>query len=135
MFSAKFILTALAFAAISSAAPKAPKLTSASITVCTNKKLKGACVTLSVISDSCINFTGGLTFLNKEITSAQVPAGFVCTFFEDFGCEETGTKKHDAAALTGGTYNNFAKPGLGGVKGLSGQNFDKLTSSISCSPI
>jgi hypothetical protein len=102
MLSAKLILTVLAFVAVSSAAPSpeakpAPvgnlvpvsrltiyaQLVSATITVCTGSlSPPQGCLDIPVVSDACINFIGGLTFFNKEVSSAKVPGGFVCTFFE-----------------------------------------------------
>ncbi|KAJ7122179.1 hypothetical protein C8R44DRAFT_785789 [Mycena epipterygia] len=132
MFSAKFVLTALAFAAVSSAAPAGPTpLLAPTITVCTGSITpQNGCVALPVVSDSCINFTGGLSFLNKEVSHAEVPGGFVCTFFEDAGCINGGQNDHDVAVLTGGTYTMFNVQGINGA-----QNFNDLTSSISCSPL
>ena len=52
-------------------------------TVCTGAaSADHGCVNIPISSDTCINFTGGLTFLNKEVSSAVIPDGFVCTFFE-----------------------------------------------------
>lgn len=103
MLSAKLILTVLAFVAVSSAAPSPeakpapvlgnlvavsrltiyPQLVSVAITVCTGSLIPPqGCIDIPVVSDACINFTGGLTFFNKEVSSAKVPGGFVCTFFE-----------------------------------------------------
>ncbi|KAJ7707492.1 hypothetical protein B0H17DRAFT_1032865 [Mycena rosella] len=90
MLSAKAILTALALAAVSTATPTAATaavvptpLTPATITVCSGESgPPTGCLTISVVSDSCVNLTGGLSFLNKEISWTQVPAGFVCTFYE-----------------------------------------------------
>ncbi|KAJ7585986.1 hypothetical protein C8J56DRAFT_1049717 [Mycena floridula] len=137
MLSAKFILAAFSTFVAVSAAPGAEALglrseqASATITVCSGSISPAqGCVTVPVVSDSCINLTGGLTFLNKEISSASVPAGFVCTFFEDFGCLNGGVNHHDVAVLTGGTWN------LAKVQGIAGtQNFNDLTSSFSCSPV
>ncbi|KAJ7122162.1 hypothetical protein C8R44DRAFT_876471 [Mycena epipterygia] len=132
MFSAKFVLAALAFVALSSAAPVGPTpLLAPTITVCTGSiSPRNGCVDIPVVSESCINFTGGLTFLNKEVSHAQVPGGFVCTFFEDFGCINGGDNVDDVAVLTGGTYTMFNVQGINGA-----QNFNDLTSSISCSPL
>ncbi|KAJ6622976.1 hypothetical protein B0H10DRAFT_1944280 [Mycena sp. CBHHK59/15] len=121
MFSAKVILTALAFVAVSSARlPRRPDPPSP----------PSGCVIIPVVSDTCINFTGGLSFLNKEVSNVQVPGGFVCTFFEDFGCLNGGVNGHDVAVLTGGTWDMFRVQGISGT-----QNFNDLTSSISCSPV
>ncbi|KAJ7589876.1 hypothetical protein C8J56DRAFT_1025200 [Mycena floridula] len=137
MLSAKFILAAFSTFVAVSAAPGAEALghrseqASATITVCSGSVSPAqGCVTVPVVSDSCINLTGGLSFLNKEISGAKIPAGFVCTFFEDFGCLNGGVNHHDVAVLTGGTWS------LGKVQGIAGtQSFNDLTSSISCSPV
>ena len=50
--------------------------------MCTSVDFEGTCVSIPVVSDECNNFTGGLSILNKETSSAQVPGGFICTFFE-----------------------------------------------------
>ncbi|KAJ7476001.1 hypothetical protein FB451DRAFT_1173932 [Mycena latifolia] len=137
MFSAKIILTALAFVAVSSATPavtaavKPTPLAAPTITTCSGSlNPPNGCVTIPVVSDQCINFTGGLSFLNKEVSNAEVPARFVCTFFEDFGCLNGGVNDHDVAILTGGTWDMFNIHGI-----ASNQNFNNLTSSISCSPV
>ncbi|KAF7341273.1 hypothetical protein MVEN_01863300 [Mycena venus] len=131
MLSAKLILTVLAFIAISSAAPSpeaglAPRV-SAAITVCTGSlNPSQGCLEIPVVSDACINFIGGLTFFNKEVSSSKIPGGFVCTFFEDFGC----STDDGVALLTGGSWNMEEVEGLAGI-----ENFNDLTSSISCSPV
>ncbi|KAJ7689415.1 hypothetical protein B0H17DRAFT_1066519 [Mycena rosella] len=132
MFYAKAILAALAFAAVSTATPVVPApLTPATITVCSGTiNPPNGCLTVSVVSDSCINLTGGLSFLNKEISWAQVPNGFVCTFYQDFGCLNEGVNGHDVAILTGGTTNLANAHGI-----ATSQNFNDQTSSITCSPI
>ncbi|KAJ7149415.1 hypothetical protein C8R43DRAFT_502762 [Mycena crocata] len=134
MLSFKVILTALTFLAVSSASPvvggPAP-LASATITVCSGAiNPPSGCVTIPVVSDVCISLTGGLSFLNKEITNARVPGGFVCTFFQDFGCSNGGVNGHDVALLTGGTWDMRRVQGIAGT-----QNFNDATSSISCSPV
>jgi hypothetical protein len=55
---------------------------SAAVKICTDINFGGTCVTLPFVSDSCINLTGGLTTWNKAISSAIVPGGFICTFYE-----------------------------------------------------
>ncbi|KAJ7585982.1 hypothetical protein C8J56DRAFT_112857 [Mycena floridula] len=135
MLSAKFILAAFSTFVAVPAAPGAEALGVRSeqnvptMTVCSgsiNPRL--GCVDIVVASDNCINLTGGLTFLNKEISSASVPAGFACTLFEDFFCHNGGVIHHDVAVLTGGTWN------LTNVQGIAGtQNFNDLTTSLSCS--
>ncbi|KAE9404271.1 hypothetical protein BT96DRAFT_935829 [Gymnopus androsaceus JB14] len=88
------------------------------------------CVVIPVVSDECTNFTGGLSFLNDEVSFVNVPPGFVCTFYEDSGCLSAGPNAHDVAVLTGGTWNMANAPGLSGP-----QNFNDLTSSFTCSPV
>ncbi|KAJ7137516.1 hypothetical protein C8R43DRAFT_1132115 [Mycena crocata] len=127
-----FVLATTAFVAASSASPTGPApLASATITVCSGTiSPPRGCVTIPVVSQSCISLTGGLSFLNKEISNASVPGGFVCTFYEDFGCSNDGGNGHDEAVLTGGTWN------MAYVQGIAGsQNFNDLTSSITCSPL
>ncbi|KAF7360620.1 hypothetical protein MVEN_00793700 [Mycena venus] len=135
MFNSKALLasTLAAVLSLAVAAPAKPS-TDASVTVevCTSPGPTG-CINLPVVSDSCINFTGGLSFLNKEITVAIVPGGFICTFFQDFGCTATGVSNagtDSEVALVQGTWDMRSVPGLSGTT-----SFDDLTSSISCSPL
>ncbi|KAJ7478476.1 hypothetical protein FB451DRAFT_1242100 [Mycena latifolia] len=134
MFNTKSLLalTLVALSSVTSAAPATPTPdASVSIVVCTS--VGTGCVTLPVVSDSCINFTGGLSFLSKELTTAQVPGGFICTFFQDFGCTATGVVNagtDSEVVLQQGSWDLTSVPGLSGTT-----NFQDLTSSISCSPI
>ncbi|KAJ7576027.1 hypothetical protein C8J56DRAFT_1164404 [Mycena floridula] len=143
MLSAKFILAAFSTFVAVSAAPSAAAVPSAgalarrseqaspTIIICSGSVSPAqGCVTTPVVSASCVNLTGGLSFLDKEISGASIPAGFVCTFFEDFGCLNGGVNHHDVAVLTGGTYSMFNVQGIAGT-----QSFNDLTSSISCSPV
>ncbi|KAF9536821.1 hypothetical protein CPC08DRAFT_824764 [Agrocybe pediades] len=100
---------------------------SATITVCAD--VGANCVGLPVVSDSCLDFTGGLTFLNKAVSSAVIPGGFVCTFFSQFECTSQG--EDDEVVLTGGTWSFFDVPGPSSPD----ENFNDLASSVSCSPI
>jgi hypothetical protein len=52
------------------------------VTVCSDVNGVSGCATIPVNSDTCRSFTGGLSFLNDEVSAAKIPAGFVCTFFE-----------------------------------------------------
>ncbi|KXN87092.1 hypothetical protein AN958_09302 [Leucoagaricus sp. SymC.cos] len=106
-----------------------PKAENASpnVSVCTGNTPNG-CITISVSSDSCVNFTGGRSFLDKEVSSAVIPAGFVCTFYEQFGCLSSQGGQ-DAVVLQGGTWSFFAVPGVAGTV-----NFNDLSSSFICSP-
>ncbi|KAJ3897998.1 hypothetical protein F5879DRAFT_813243, partial [Lentinula edodes] len=87
------------------------------------------CVTIPVVSDVCTDLTGGLSFLNQEISVIVVPDGFVCSFYEEFGCLGSQNAQN-VVVLTGGTWNMFSVPGITGT-----QDFNDLTSSFSCSPI
>ncbi|KAJ7491351.1 hypothetical protein B0H11DRAFT_1719005 [Mycena galericulata] len=105
---------------------------SASVQVCSGFAPTG-CVTVPVVSDSCVDLTGGLSFLDEEISGAVVPDGFVCTFFQDFGCISSGKVNagtDSEVVLQGGTWDFFSVPGLSGTT-----DFNDLTSSFSCSPV
>ncbi|KAJ3717217.1 hypothetical protein DFJ43DRAFT_1099954 [Lentinula guzmanii] len=105
------------------------QLAPATITACSGSlNPPNGCVTIPVVSDECMNLTGGLSFLNKEISNVVVPDGFVCSFFSDFGC--LGEQNIDEVVLTGGNWDMSDVPGI-----ASTVNFNDLTSSFSCSPI
>ncbi|KAF8991227.1 hypothetical protein BDQ17DRAFT_1255133 [Cyathus striatus] len=89
---------------------------------------EAGCVTIPVVSDTCTSFTGGLSFLDEVVSNAQVPAGFVCTFFSAFGC--SSSSPNDRIVLTGGTWDFFSVPGNNG-----NESFNDEASSFSCSPI
>ncbi|KAF9454353.1 hypothetical protein P691DRAFT_656567, partial [Macrolepiota fuliginosa MF-IS2] len=92
---------------------------SPNIQVCTGAVGVG-CITIPISSPSCISFTQGLSFLNKEVSSVVVPNRFVCTFFEWSGCRR----------LQGGSWNFIA-----GVSGMAGTvNFNDRASSFICFP-
>ncbi|KJA28545.1 hypothetical protein HYPSUDRAFT_33970 [Hypholoma sublateritium FD-334 SS-4] len=102
---------------------------SVNVEVCTGPVGTG-CVSIPVGSDDCNDLDGGLVFLNKEITSAVIPGGLVCTFFESFGCisQQGGG---DDVVLTAGTWDFFEVPGTSSAS----VDFNDLTSSFSCSPL
>ncbi|KAJ7625152.1 hypothetical protein B0H17DRAFT_963746 [Mycena rosella] len=100
---------------------------SVSVEVC--EDTDGGCVTLPIVSDKCINLTGGLSFLNKAVSSAVVPGGFICTFFEDFECAASEGADGEVV-LQRGTWNFFSVPGTSGTV-----DFNDLTSSFACSPL
>ncbi|KAJ7736604.1 hypothetical protein DFH07DRAFT_753475 [Mycena maculata] len=104
------------------------------IEVCTGSiNPSEGCVTIPVVSDSCVDFTGGFSFLNDELTSAIIPGGFICTFFEDFGCTASGTGNsgtNSEVVLQEGTWDFSDVPGLSGP-----EDFNDSASSFSCSPI
>jgi hypothetical protein len=55
--------------------------TEATVTVCSDG-VSVRCAAVPLVSDTCVNLTGGLSFLNKKISIATVPGGSVCTFFQ-----------------------------------------------------
>ncbi|KDR76688.1 hypothetical protein GALMADRAFT_36080, partial [Galerina marginata CBS 339.88] len=101
---------------------------SPNVEVCTGNVGTG-CVTIPVSSDSCINFTGGLSFLDKEVSSAVIPPGFVCTFLSDFGCL-SAQGGGGQVVLQGGTWNFASVPGTS-----STVNFNDKSSSFICTPV
>ncbi|KAF4615837.1 hypothetical protein D9613_012377 [Agrocybe pediades] len=101
---------------------------SPNVNVCTGAVGVG-CILVPVSSDSCINFTGGLSFLNKEVSVAVIPDGLACTFFSQFGCL-SAPGGFDEVVLTGGTWSFFDVPGAN-----SDVNFNDLSSSFICTPV
>ncbi|PPQ64892.1 hypothetical protein CVT26_002610 [Gymnopilus dilepis] len=97
--------------------------------VCTGGAGVG-CVTIPISSDTCINFTGGLSFLNKEASTAVIPAGFVCTFYEQSGCL-SAQGGADVVVLQGGSWNLASAPGTASAT----VNFNDRPSSFNCSPV
>ncbi|KAF7360619.1 hypothetical protein MVEN_00793600 [Mycena venus] len=137
MFNSKALLasTLAAILAFAAAAPAKPSPdASVTVEVCSGSvNPANGCANIPVVSDDCIDLTGGLSFLNKEISNAVVPGGFICTFFQDFGCIASGTGNAGAdseVVLSEGTWDFFSVPGLSGT-----ENFNDLTSSFSCSPL
>ncbi|KAJ7122304.1 hypothetical protein C8R44DRAFT_876602 [Mycena epipterygia] len=137
MFNSKSLLSLalVGVFSVASATPVQKPGTDASVTVevCTGVNPQTGCVNVPVVSDSCVDLTGGLTFLNKEISSAQVPGGFICTFFQDFGCISSGTGNNPTDSeivLQEGVWDFFTVPGHAGTV-----SFNDLTSSFSCSPL
>ncbi|KAJ6525830.1 hypothetical protein DFH09DRAFT_1046338 [Mycena vulgaris] len=138
MFSSKSLLslTLVAVFSVASATPVQKPGADAKVTVevCTGAiSPPSGCVNVPVVSDSCVNLTGGLTFLNKEISTAQVPGGFICTFFQNFGCISSGTGNDPTdseVVLQQGVWDFFTVPGHAGTV-----NFNDLTSSFYCSPL
>ncbi|KAJ7935804.1 hypothetical protein B0H13DRAFT_2304298 [Mycena leptocephala] len=106
MFSAKLILTALAFAVVAAAAPSsAVKPTQRDFA-----------------SVQLLDLTGGLDRYNDQLSWAQVPPATSA----DFDCSNT----NDFVALQSGNWDLF------NVQAIFGSpNFNDLTSSISCSPV
>ncbi|KAF9441579.1 hypothetical protein P691DRAFT_791116 [Macrolepiota fuliginosa MF-IS2] len=130
-----FVTTALVVSGVALAAPRSTNLearaeqASPNIQVCTGAVGVG-CITIPISSPSCISFTQGLSFLNKEVSSAVVPGGFVCTFFEQSGCL-SAQGGADAVVLQGGSWNFIT-----GVSGTASTvNFNDLSSSFICSPV
>ncbi|KAJ7611191.1 hypothetical protein FB45DRAFT_1065882 [Roridomyces roridus] len=129
---------AITLVAVASAAPNNMERSAAAtttVTVCSGSlNPANGCVSIPVVSGSCIDLSqGGLSFLNKEISNAQVPGGFICTFFENAGCIASGTgnsNQNSEVVLTQGSWDFFEVPGLSGT-----EDFNDLTSSFSCSPL
>ncbi|KAJ7279409.1 hypothetical protein C8J57DRAFT_1303243 [Mycena rebaudengoi] len=88
----------------------------------------GGCIDIPINSDDCRSFTGGLSFLNNEVSSAQIPPGFVCTLYDAVGC--VSTTDSDVVFLIGGAWDFLSVPGLAGDV-----NFDDRTGSFACSPL
>ncbi|KDR67744.1 hypothetical protein GALMADRAFT_283461 [Galerina marginata CBS 339.88] len=125
-------LIALAMAVAASATPiNAIEARDAEISptvlVCTGGIPVG-CVTIPVVANTCVNFNGGLTFLNKEVSAVQVPNGYVCTFFDNFGC--LAPQGGGDIVLQGGVTNLSAASGTAATV-----NFNDIPSSFSCSPV
>ncbi|KAF9553482.1 hypothetical protein CPC08DRAFT_727889 [Agrocybe pediades] len=123
-------LAVLGLATLSLASPLENRSADASpnIQVCTGSAGVG-CGSLPISSDSCINFTGGLSFLNKEVSGAVVPAGFICTFYSQFGCV-SAQGGQDTVILSGGTwtFNNVTGTNFNSI------NFNDQPSSFICTP-
>ncbi|KAJ3926137.1 MAG: hypothetical protein NXY57DRAFT_1043523 [Lentinula lateritia] len=110
-------------------------LAPATITACSGTiNPPNGCVDIPVVSDDCTDFTGGLSFLNKEISNVEVPAGFTWNANDrhdnrEFGC--LGSQNaHNVVVLTGGTWNMESVPGI-----ASTQDFNDMASSFTCSPV
>ncbi|EAU32299.1 predicted protein [Aspergillus terreus NIH2624] len=92
---------------------------------CKDANFGGTCVNLPVVSDSCVDFKGGLSFLYHEVSSVRVPSGFVCSLSRYYGCTNS------EVFLISGSYSNlFSAPTVYGTT-----NFNDLTASVLCSPI
>ncbi|KAF8205346.1 hypothetical protein K438DRAFT_1818969 [Mycena galopus ATCC 62051] len=88
------------------------------------------CVIIPVVSDDCINLTGGFSGLNKEISAAVVPDCFICKFFQAFGCTTDGIVDPGTDSevdLPQGSWDFSSVPGFSGTT-----NFEDLTSSFAC---
>ncbi|KAJ6470445.1 hypothetical protein C8R45DRAFT_937359 [Mycena sanguinolenta] len=129
-FSPLVAVVSIEFALVSTSPVMASPATSPSIEVCTSSAA-GRCATIAVVSAACVNLTGRLGWLNKNISTAIIPDGFVCTFFQretsilaNFRCASaTGTGKASGVVLPGGNWNFCRVPGLDGM-----ENFSDLTS-------
>ncbi|KAJ6470432.1 hypothetical protein C8R45DRAFT_1015601 [Mycena sanguinolenta] len=129
-FSALVAVVSTEFAVLPTSFVTANPATSPSIEVCTNSTA-ARCATIAVVSAACVNLTGRLGWLNKNISAAIIPDGFVCTFFQNLLCASaTGTGNASDVVLQGGSWNFSSVPGLDGM-----ENFTDLTSSFTCSPI
>ncbi|KAJ7797016.1 hypothetical protein B0H14DRAFT_2912910, partial [Mycena olivaceomarginata] len=135
MFNSKALFTstlAAVLVSFAAATPVGPVTeVPVTVTVCTGGVGVG-CVAIPIVSETCVNLSNGLSFLNKQISTATVPGGFVCSFFQRFNCNASPVKgsTDSEIVLTPGTWNFFNVPGLSGST-----NFNDLTSSFTCSII
>ncbi|KAJ7769776.1 hypothetical protein B0H14DRAFT_2967297 [Mycena olivaceomarginata] len=112
MFNSKALLvgTLAALASIAAATPVGPVTdVPVTVTVCSGGPGVG-CAPVPTVSDTCVNLTGGLSFLNKENLDRD------CA--RDFGCTASGTGNAGTDSqvfLTQGTWNFFSVPGLSGL--------------------
>jgi hypothetical protein len=98
----------------------------------TAQDYRGASVVIPVSGMGCISFVGGLSILNKEVSSIKVPRGLVVTLFEGFGCYlDESSQGRDSAVLPAGDYPNLqnAPNRFGPV------DFDNVASSFLASPL
>ncbi|KAB8227700.1 uncharacterized protein BDW43DRAFT_293490 [Aspergillus alliaceus] len=93
---------------------------------CTDVNFGGTCINFPIVSDTCVDFKGGLTLLYHEVSSVIVPAGFICELYHDYGCTSSSI-----TLLQGRWKGLFSVPNGSG----STMNFNDLTASFSCSPI
>ncbi|KAF9468209.1 hypothetical protein BDZ94DRAFT_851879 [Collybia nuda] len=131
MLSFKSIVSALAFTALVSAAPTSleadTELANPFVTVCTGSlNPRAGCADITISTGTCVNFINGFSFLNHEVSNAQIPIGFTCTFFANFNCQSVSD--FDSVFLQGGIWNLFNVPGING-----NVNFNDQTSSYQCS--
>ncbi|THU83844.1 hypothetical protein K435DRAFT_971420 [Dendrothele bispora CBS 962.96] len=99
------------------------------ITLCTALNFDGTCV--DVPASDCVNLVGGLTGLNKEVSSAVVPERTNCTLFSNFGCLQMNPPDddHDKISLPTGSYPNFFEIT---VQEAEPRDFNDMTSSFVC---
>ncbi|KAJ3552710.1 hypothetical protein NP233_g12815 [Leucocoprinus birnbaumii] len=102
------------------------------VMLCFNANFIG-CVTVPVVSDLCVNLAGGLAGWNNDVSSINIPLGFVCTFYDNFNCLPSGTPDNgDSVTLQGGSYSSLVSiPDDNGAN----VNFDNRVSSFLCSPL
>ncbi|KAJ7236942.1 hypothetical protein C8J57DRAFT_1667783 [Mycena rebaudengoi] len=125
MFSKSLIFFASIAAASALAVGPTPDV-GTTVTLCTDPNGVSGCLNIPVNSDTCRSLTGGFSFLNDGVSTAKIPAGFICTFFDAVGCvSNTDT---DVVFLQGGSWNLNAVPGIAGTV-----NFNDKTSSFTCS--
>ncbi|KAF7359805.1 hypothetical protein MVEN_00705700 [Mycena venus] len=116
-----FLLHASAASADGNTPPGFPNMTACSGSI----DPAVGCVTIPIVSDSCLDLIGGFSGLNHEISWVQVPNDYACTYFQNFGC--LAVEEEDHTTLTSGTWNMFDVPTVSGT-----QNFNDLTSSLNC---
>ncbi|KAJ7279428.1 hypothetical protein C8J57DRAFT_1502086 [Mycena rebaudengoi] len=125
MFSKSLILFA-SIAASSALAVGPTTDVGSTITVCSSVDLKNGCLNIPINADTCKSFTGGLAFLNNEVSSARVPDGFACTFFDSASC--ISNVDTDVVFLQGGPSDFRRVQGIFGIV-----NFNDKASSFQCS--
>ncbi|KAJ7611206.1 hypothetical protein FB45DRAFT_320566 [Roridomyces roridus] len=124
MISLSLILAALICAA--SADPPADPNPTLELCIGT-AVLPAQCFPFPVQSASCVDFIGGLTGLNKQVTTADIPEHFECALFKNFACLSNGTIDSDEVILPAGMWN------LSQVMGQAGSPcFANVTSSFNC---
>ncbi|KAJ7707059.1 hypothetical protein B0H14DRAFT_3025656, partial [Mycena olivaceomarginata] len=123
MFNSKALFTSTLAAVLVSFAAATPvgPVTEipVTITVCTGGVGVG-CAAIPIVS------------FNKQISTATIPGGFVCSFFQRFNCNASPVKgsTDSEIVLSPGTWNFKTVPGASG-----NTNFNDLTSSFTCSEL
>ncbi|KAJ3568722.1 hypothetical protein NP233_g5536 [Leucocoprinus birnbaumii] len=109
--------------AVSSAALAAPSPSAGvNVEVCTDTNLSG-CTTIPVTFGVCVNFQGDYSSLNNAVSSASIPAGSSCTFYDITNCNVGSSSGGPWVALAAGDHDD-----------LSTLGFDNLASSFFCNP-
>ncbi|KAJ7279391.1 hypothetical protein C8J57DRAFT_1502050 [Mycena rebaudengoi] len=131
MFSKSLILVASLLAASALAIGPTPDVGN-TVVVCGASTGADGCRQISVNSAACQSFNGRLSFLNNTVSTAKIPLGFVCTFFDAEECTSKADSKADSdvVLLDGGTWDFSSVPGISGTV-----DFTDRASSFTCSPV